>query len=307
LIMLYFRDRVLKGTKNFIISSRYFLFTLVIFLAWIGFIAWNIFSYHENILYNMFFGSIFSGNLAVSELLSVYDVYERSIIYAGYAITLISTVIGLLLYLREKKNRSSDFLTLTLFFLPILLLATLFRFSPSTSSVLISHRAYEFGYFVIGAFSSFFFINVILKIRKVRQVIKFLLFICPVILIMIIGPMAGAMHPRTLSRLGEVISQNSLSMNSWIEKFVSPDDYIVGDFTIQVVLSGYGNSNFIRFPDLFYIQNSTFPENSSYVVTYIYMNEFYGTNLSKFENSFRLCNIYTNGIINIFNINNQTS
>ena len=306
LTSLYIGQYIFKGKKTFRVSTQYVILSWVILVAWITFVAWAVFSFHQDIVFNLVFGSLFSGELAPSELLSLSMLYERIIIYIGYGITLVSTGLGFLFYIRNKKSRSSEFLVFTLFFLPILALATIFRFSGSTEqSILISHRVYEFGYIVIGAFSALFFIHIIQKMRTHKKLIKSLILICPLVFIMLVGPMAGAMHPRTLARLGEVISYNGLSLNTWMGKSGASDEYIVCDYTMQIIFSGYGDSKTIISSELFYSQNLTFPEDASYVATYTYMTDFYGTNLKEFDNSPYLHNVYSNGIINIYKISNH--
>jgi hypothetical protein len=264
----------------------------------------TVFSRHQSNFLDLLYSFLFSGELAVSELLSVYTLNEQIIIYVGYGITVFTAGLGFLKFTRNKKSRSSVFMAIITFFLPIIILGVIFRFSGGRSSKLISHRVFEFGYIIIGALSALIFTNIIPRAKARKKLIISVILICSMILIMLVGPMAGAMHPAINIRLGRVISNNGLSLNSWINNFVNIEEQIVSDRSIQIILSGYGNVRASKNLDLFSSENLTIPQDGSYIVVHKYMTDFYGTDLQKFDSSPQLCNIYTNGVLKTYKINN---
>lgn len=307
LTFLYLASYVFKRQRTVRISAQFFMMGWIVFVAWAGFVALTIFTVHQKFLYKLFFEALLPGELALSELMPLNVPYERIAIYIGYGITVVSAGLGFLSYVRNKKKRSSSFLAIISFLLPLLVVATIFRFSGSTLNVLVSHRAYEFGYIMIGALSALFFIHLITRTRALKKLPLNLILICSLILMVITGPMAGNMHPRTLVRLGKVISYNGLSLNVWMSESGAGDEYTVTDRTMQLILSGYGDSMVIRARELFTSQSFSLPADASYVATYLYMTDFYGMNATRFDNSPYFHNVYTNGLLNTYGISNQTS
>ena len=306
LTSLYLAGYVFKRQKTAIVSAQFFLLGWVVFMAWATFVAWTVFSAHQKLLFKLFFEALLPGELALSELMSLSAPYERIIISIGYGITAVSAGLGFLSYVRNKKSRSSGFLAITSFLLPLLAVATIFRFTGSRLNILISHRAYEFGYILIGASSALFFIHII-RSRARKKLTLNLILICSLVLVMIVGPMAGGMHPRTLAKLGKVVSFNGLSLNAWMSESGASDEYTVSDRTGQLILTGYGDSMVIRARELFASQNFSLPADASYMVTYVYMTDFYGMNATRFDNSPYFHNIYANGLLNTYEISNHTS
>lgn len=306
LTSLYLAGYVFESQKTARVSAQFFMLSVVSFVAWIWFVAWTVFSGHQKLLSELFFGALLPGEVALSELVSLGAPYERIIIFVGYGITAISAGLGFLSYVKNKKSRSSGFLAITSFLLLLLAGATIFRFTGSRLNILVSHRAYEFGYIFVGALSALFFVYLIRSHVRKKLTLNLIL-ICSLVLVMIVGPMAGNMHPRSLAGLGKVVSFNGLSLNAWMSESGASDEYTVGDITVQLILSGYGNSMTVRALDLFASQNLSLPADASYVATYVYMTDFYGTNASKFDDSPCFHNLYTNGILNVYRISNRTS
>ena len=198
-------------------------------------------------------------------------------------------------------------MAITAFLLVLLSGATILRFTGSSLNIRISHRAYEFGYILIGAMSALFFIQIISFVRMHKKSTVNIILICSWILVMIVGPMAGGMHPRTLARLAEVVSPNGLSLNTWMSESGAAGEYTVSDEPMHLILQGYGESMVIRARELFISEDFSLLADASYVAIYSYMSDFYGTNISSFDNSLYLHNLYTNGIIKVYRIINSTS
>ena len=310
LASMFLAGHFLKRANIIRVSNQFFMLYLIAFIAWIGFIASTIFVFHQKLLFNVLFAALYPGQLTFSELTPLYAPYERSILWLGYGITIVSGGLGFLSYVRNGKKRSSSFLVIALFLLPVLVVASIFRFSPLRLNVLISHRAYEFGYIFVGAVSAFFFVRIF---QSRKKLVLNVILVCAIAVMIIVGPMAGAMHPRAFVRVSEVISFRAMSLNVWMSESVAGSEYTVGDKLVFNILSGYGNSSVVIDPEFFANQDLNLPEpptvgsKSSYVVTYVYMTDFYGPNARKFEASPYFHNLYTNDMLNVYKIVNHTS
>lgn len=303
LTSLFLAGYVSRRRKTIRVSAQFFMLCWVVFASWIAFVAWTIIAVHQKLLYKVFFEALLPGQLTFSELMPLYALYERIILYLGFGITAISAGLGFLNYARNRKTRSSGFLAITLFLLPLLVVASIFRFYPGRLSILISHRAYEFGYIAVGAFSALSFVRVFQSRKK--STLKVII-VCALAVMIIIGPMAGAMHPRTFAKLSGVVSFAGLSLNVWMSESAA-DEYAIGDRVVYIVATGYGDTRVIIDPDLFASDDFNLSPEASYVVTYVYMTDFYGPNAAKFDSSPYFHNIYTNGVLNTYGINNRTS
>jgi hypothetical protein len=191
--------------------------------------------------------------------------------------------------------------------------ATAFRFSGGEMSILISHRAYEFGYIAIGGLFSVFFIYLLktkyVLLSKYRGISK-LLFVVVLLIVILVGPMAGGMHPGSFSRVKKVVSPEALSINDWINDHINNEEYIIGDQIVRIVISGYGDSLIVMYPDFYSNNELILPDSpikdllsdASYVVTYLQMNEYYGQNSTRFDNSPSFQKIYSNGVLSSYHI-----
>jgi len=305
---LFLSSRFYKSRKAVRVSSQFLLLCLVVFTAWVAFIAWTIIVLHQRLLFNMFVEVLLPGRVIFSELLPLYTVYERIIVWFGLGITAVSAVLGFLSYVRNKKGFSYSFFFMTVFLIPLLVVASVFRFSPNRLNVLISHRFFEFGYISVGAFSALFFIWAFRSRKKLGITV---ILICTIVVMIIIGPITGAMHPRTFSRVSDIVSLRGLSLNMWMSKSNANDEYTVGDRIVYLLLSIYGDSRVVKYPELFTSQDFSLPlevrEKSFYVVTYTYMADFYGPNATKFVDAPYFHSLYANGLLNVYQIGNPTS
>jgi len=292
------------------VSSQFYMLCLIVFVAWIAFIAWAIIAWHQEVLSSVLLESLLPGELTFSELLPLHSLSERIIVWLGYGATAFSAVFGFLVYMRNRKSVSSSFFAMTLLLIPILVVASIFRFSPQrgASSIIISHRAYEFGYIAVGTLSAFFFIRAFQSRKRVTSKV---VLISVITLAMIAGPIAGGVHPRTFVRVSSVVSAKAMSMNTWMSESGASNEYSVGDRVVDLILTGYGDSLAFRYSELFASQDFSLPSdirsNASYVVTYIHMTDFYGPNAAKFYASPYFHNLYGNGMLNVFRIANRTS
>lgn len=312
LTSLFLAAHFFKHQKIVRISTQFFMLCWVVFIAWVAFISWTIIATHQRLLYKVFFQVLLPGQVAFPELMPLYALYERVVVWLGYGITMFSAVLGFLRYTRNAKSRSSGFMAISLLLLPILAVASIFRFSPLSARaniyLLVSHRAYEFGYIIIGVFSALFFIWTIQSRKKLTLNV---ITIGAMVAMIMVGPMAGGMHPRTLVRVSDVVSFKAVSLTTWMSESADSDDYTVGDKLVFIILVGYGDSLVVEYSDLFTGNDFSLPPDirskSSYVVTYEYMTDFYGLNATKFNGSPYFQNIYTNGLLNTYGISNRTS
>jgi len=292
------------------VSSQFYMLCLVVFVAWVAFVAVTIVAMHQRLLFRVFFENLLPGKLTFSELLPLYSPFERIVVWLGYGITLLSAGLGLLGYIRNRKGLSSSFFAMTLFLIPILVVASVFRFLPGggPQSVIISHRAYEFGYISVGALSAFFFIRAIQSRKKAA--LKAVL-ISAIMFIIIIGPIAGSMHPRTFAKVSDVISPKAMSMNTWMSESGASNEFTVGDRVVYLILTGYGDSLAFRYSGFFRSQDFGLPSDissrASFVVTYTYMTDFYGPNATRFAGLPYFQRLYTNGLLDIYRISNRMS
>jgi len=305
---LFLSSNFRKQQKVARVSGQFFLLCLAVFTTWVAFVAWTIVAMHQKLLFGMFFEVLLPGHVTFSELLPLYTVHERIIVWLGVGITVASAVLGFLGYLRYRKGFSSSFFTMTVFLLPLLAVASIFRFSSQELNVLISHRAFEFGYIAIGAFSAYFFVQALRLGKKLP--IKGIL-ICAITVVLIVGPMTGAMHPQTFSKVSDVVSSKALALNDWMSESNASVPYTVGDHIVFFILTIYGDARVVRYPELFVSQDFTLPRDErsewSYVVTYVYMTEFYGLDATRFVDSPDFLSLYANGLLNVYGISNRTS
>jgi len=308
LSLLFLASQFSKSQKAARVSGQFLLLCWVVFVAWVAFIAWTIVAMHQKFLFSMFFEVLIPGRVIFSETLPLFTVYEKIIVWLGLGITVVSSVLGFLSYVRNKKIFSSSFFAMTVFIIPLLVVASVFRFSPARWNLLISHRAFEFGYIAVGAFSGFFFLLAFKSRKKLHMNV---LLICTIVLVIVIGPILGAMHPRTFARVSHVVSFRALSLNIWMSESYANDGYTVGDQVVYIILSIYGDSKVVRYPELFVSQdfNLILEEGSewSYVVTYVYMTDFYGPDATRFAGLPYFHSLYTNGLINLYKISNSIS
>jgi len=305
---LFLASRFYKRQKAVRVSSQFFLLCLIVFTAWVAFIAWTTIAIHQKLLSKVFFESLLPGKLTYSELLPLYSPYERIIVWLGIGITLVSTGIGFLLYTRNRRRFSSSFFAMTLFFVPLLAVATIFRFSSSSLNIHVSHRAYEFGYIIVGTFSALFFIRTFQSKRKPSLNV---IVIGAIVVVILVGPLVGAMHPRTFARVSRVLSSRAISLNVWLSESGATDEYAIVDSISNLILAGYGDSLVIEYPEFFASQDFNLPWDvqlkSSYVVTFRYMKDFYGPNIKKFDTSPFFQHIYNDGILDVYGISNRIS
>ena len=304
LTSLFLASHFYKRRNAIRVSGQFFLLCWIIFAGWIAFIAWTTIAMHQKLFYEAFFGFVLPGQLTFSELLPLYSQYERILVWLGTGIASVSAIVGFLSYIRHRKSFSSSFFAMMVFLIPLLAVATFFRFMPTTYGVLISHRAYEFGYIGVGAFSGLFFVSVF---RSRKSSTSNGILIGAIIAVIIAGPIAGGMHPRTFAIVSDVISPEAFSLNAWISESTASNENTIVDKVVKLILTGYGDSTVVTDPEFFGSQNFSFPTNASYVVTYIYMTDFYGPNATKFHNSPYLHIIYTNSILQAYRISNSTS
>jgi len=175
-------------------------------------------------------------------------------------------------------------------------------------NILVSHRIFEFGYLIVGTMSALLFVQ---AFRTRKKLIPKVILVCAIVVMMIVGPMTGAMHPRSFARLSQVVSIRALSLNAWISESSTSDGYMVGDQIVDIILSIYGDSRVARYPELFTSPELSLPQElrskSHYVVTYIYMTDFYGPNATRFAGLPYFQSLYTNGLLHIYWINNRVS
>ena len=310
LTSLFLASHFIKRQKALRVSSQFFMLCWVVFISWVAFIAWTVIVAHQRLFSQMFFSLLLPGQLAFSEVLPLYTPYERIIVWSGVGVAAFSTGLGLLGYTKNRKGFSSSFFAITLFLTTILVIASFFRFLPRRHNVLLSHRAFEFGYIVIGAFSALFFIRAF-QSRK-RFTLNVML-VGAIIVMMIFGPIAGALHPRSFARVSDVISFEAMALNIWISESVALNEYAIGD-RIVVLLLVYGNFWAVPSPEFFASQDISLTwslwdlrSGAGYVITYVYMKDFYGLDVAKFDNSPIFHKPYTNGMLNLYRISNRTS
>jgi hypothetical protein len=310
LTSLVLASHLSKNQRSVRVSIPFYMLCLVVFLAWVAFIAAAIVALHQRLLFGVFFETLLPGELTFSELLPLYSPYEKIMVWLGFGAAVFSAGLGFLVYVRNRKKLSSSFLMIILSFMPIIGMASILRFSPlgGEESVIISHRAFEFGYIAIGALSALFFIRAIQSLRKIAPKI---VLTSAIMLMIIVGPMAGAVHPRTFALVSDVVSAKALSMNTWLSESEASNEYAVVDNVLYLILVGYGNSLAFRYSKFFSSQDFSLPSDlrfrPSYVVTYSYMTDFYGPNAAKFYASRYFHILYVNGMLNVFGIANRTS
>ena len=139
------------------------------------------------------------------------------------------------------------------------------------------------------------------------------IYVCAIIVIILCGPILGALHPLSYTRVNNIISFETISLNDWISESIPKGEYAIGDYFVTLMLV-YGNFTSLPFPEFFANQdvslswNPTDPlSGAGYVITYVYMKDIYGLNSSRFDNSAILCNLYTNGMFDLYGIRNHIS
>ena len=305
---LFLASHFFKSQKAVRVSGQFFLLCLVVFTAWVAFISWAIIVVHQRFFLSIFFEVLLPGRPIFSEVMPLYTMYERIIVWIGVGITVVSVGLGFLVYVRNRKRFSSSFFAMTVFLIPLLVVASVFRFSSHRYNVLISHRFFEFGYIAVGAFSALFFIWAFKSRKKLS--LKLTLS-CAIVTMIVIGPIMGAMHPRTFSRVSDTVSFRALYLNIWMSESNANDEYTVGDRVVYLILSIYGESKVARYTEFFVSQDFDLPwemrSELSYVVTYVYMTDFYGPNATRFAGLPNFQSLYTNGLLNVYRISNRTS
>ena len=308
LTSLFLVGHFYKSQKTVKVSGQFFMLCFIVFLTWVAYIAWTIIALHQRFFFGMFFEVLLPGRVMVSELMPLYTLFERILVWLGMGITAVSAVLGLLSYVRNRKIFSPSFFAMTVFLVPLLFLASIFRFSPNPMNILVSHRIFEFGYLIIGIMSALLFIQ---AFRTRKKLILKAILVCAIVVMMIVGPMTGAMHPRTFAMVSDVISIKGLSMNTWMSESGASNEYAIGDKVLYIILAGYGDSFVTRSSEFFTSQDFDLPSDirsrSSYVVTYIYMTDFYGPDAARFYASPFFHNLYANGLLSVFRIANHTS
>jgi len=304
LTALFIGSHIFSQRKTIRVSTQFFLSCWIIFGVWSAFIALQSIMFHQKIIYAF----LSPKTIVFSEMLPAYVPNELIIIYLGYAITAISTGVGFLFYMKNRNKRSSSFLPIALFLIPIVIFAFLFRFTSENYAVLISHRVLEFGYILVGVTSALFFFK---AFRSRNKIILKGIVICSIILMVIIGPMAGAMYPPTFDKLGDVLSSRAISVNEWMSQTGANEQNTVGDRIVFLLLVGYGDSEVVESEEFFTSHNLSLPadvisKSPRYVVTYQSMLDFYGFDTAEIENSPYFNTIFTNGIFNTYTINNRT-
>ena len=68
-----------------------------------------------------------------------------------------------------------------------------------------------------------------------------------------------------------------------MNEFGISGEYVITDRTGQLILTGYGDILTFRSTELFRDENFSLPEDASYIATYSYMTEIYGTDFKKFD------------------------
>lgn len=307
LFSLYVSSHFYKRQKVVMVSSHYLLFCFVVFAAWVAFISWTIVALHQRTLFDVFFKLLLPGRMTFSEVLPLYTVYERIIIWLGLGITAVSAVLGFLGYVRNRKSFSPSFFAVSVFLILLLAVASFLRFSPHQENILFSHRILEFGYIAVGAFSALFFFWAF----KSKKLSLNVILICALIIVINTGPIMGAMNPRNMHIVSDVVSFKALSLNVWMSESNANDKYTVGDHLVYFVLSIYGDSKVAKYPEFFADQDFSLPSNVrrnwSYVATYVYMTDFYGSNATRFAGSPYFHSLYTNGMLNVYGVINRTS
>ena len=311
LVALYFSTHFFYRQKGVIMQSRqlsqYLLFCLTVFAAWVGFISYTIITQHQSTLIN-FFLMLTPGRTTFSELAPLYPLYERTIIFIGLGITAFSAVLGFIAYVKDKKRFSFSFFSMSILFIILLAIGSLFRFSSHNENIIISHRTFEFGYIAIGAFSGLFFFRVFKLTKKLSLKA---IFMGAIVIMITAGPIMGAMHPGSMNTISHVISFKSISLNVWMSESNANEEYTVGDHLVYFALSIYGDSKVAEYPELFVNHDFSLPldvrSNWSYVVTYSYMADLYGSNAITFADKPIYDTIYTNGILNVYGVTNRTS
>jgi hypothetical protein len=305
LTSLFIGYYIFRQKKVIQVSTHFFLSCWIIFGVWSAFIALQSIRFHEEILYAF----LSPKTVVFSEMLPLYVPYEMIIIYLGYAITAISAGVGFLIYMKKKNERSSSFLPVALFLIPLVAFAFIFRFTSANYAILISHRVLEFGYILVGITSALFFFRAF-RSRK-RLILKGIV-ICTVILMVITGPMAGAMYPPTFDKLRDVLSSRAISLNEWMSQTGANEQNTVGDRIVFLLLVGYGDSKVVENQEFFTSQDFGLPpdvisKSPWYIVTYQSMSDFYGLDSVKIGNSPYFHSVYTNGVLNTYCISNRTS
>jgi hypothetical protein len=305
LTSLFLGSHLFRQKKMIRVSTQFFLLCWIIFGAWSIFIALENITFHQSLL----FAFRLPTSTVFSEMMPFYSQYERVIMYFGYAITAISTALGFLIYTKTKNSRSSPLISIALFFIPLLAFALIFRFISANWAILASHRLLEFGFIFVGASSAFFFFW---AFRPRKRIIQNGIVICAIILMVLTGPMAGAMYPPTFDKLHDVLSLKAISLSEWMSQTGANEQNTVGDRIVYLILTGYGDSNVIENEELFISQDFSLPpevitKSPWYIVTYQSMSDFYGLDSAKISNSPYFHNIYTNGVLNTYFITNRTS
>ncbi len=223
--------------------NQFLLFCSVVFVAWVSFVAYTSVLNHSELLSNVLFQVLTipaARPETTSILLQTSSLYEKLIVLTGLLVTMLCAAVGFVIYVRNKRVRSIDFVIISSLLFALLVVTTPFRFIPSASSLDVAHRTYEFAYFAIGPLAGFFFVTVT-KLTKRSVVIKLTLS-CAMIVVLVSAPMGGALSPRNpTAELAKVFTPSALSLNTWMSEF-GGNTNIVGDFQVDyLVFVGYGD------------------------------------------------------------------
>ena len=312
LASLFLAGYLLKR-RSYSPSRQYFLLSCVLFAVWTVYVAWITAGSHVDLLLEV----LMPKPVVSSSLLVGYASYETVVIWIGSIITLLSAFLGFLGYVRYR-NRSFNFVAITLFLAGLLIPATVFRFSASPLGLTVSHRAYEFGYFSIGPLAAFLFLR---GVREKKSQMLRMLFVLVIVSVLISGIMAGDVNPRNPTpSLVHTISESALSLSPWVEDFSSEAEIIVYSVEgpVYLVLSGQLGRRVTVYPELFSslefnftaVREHGISSEEVYVITHAYLFELAQlrgeslneTCLGKFEMSLNSQRLYSNGVFTIYEL-----
>ncbi len=231
---------VVEHRPVFKLSSQFLLFCFVVFSAWVSFVAYASTFGQANLFSSILFRVVSIPAVHGEVLLQSSVLYEKVIIWAGFGVTMLCAGIGFLIYVRNRKIRSIDFAVMSILLFGVLVVTTPFRFIPSAGSLDASHRAYEFAYFVVGPLVGVFLVATN-KLKWRPTLIKLVLALA-LIVVLVSGPMGGALNPRNpTTELSKTLTPSALSVNTWTTEF-GGNTNIVGDLEVDYpVFVGYGN------------------------------------------------------------------
>jgi hypothetical protein len=219
--------------------NQFLLFCFIVFSAWVSFVAYASTLGHAELFSNVLFQVVSIPAVHGETLLQSSVLYEKVIIWSGFVATMLFAGVGFLIYIRNKKLRSIDFVVLSVFLFALLAVTTPFRFIPFPGNLDVSHRAYEFAYFAIGPLVGF---SILATTKLPRSALFNMILAIVMILVLVSAPMGGTLSPRNpTAEIANVLTPSALSMNSWMNEF-GGNTNVVGDFQIDfLVFVGYGD------------------------------------------------------------------